>query len=237
MKIALIDDEKSSLDRLCGLINEHVGSDVSIDRFASGEEFMEGFKEDVYDLIITDIFMDRLTGIETARKIRETDKNVKLVFCTSSNEFACESYEVNACYYLRKPYTVESFSAMLDRLDLEKMELSRSVKLPDGQSVVLRNVIYADFASHCVTFHNKLGENIVSRVSFADVEPLLCANSYFCSPSKGVIVNFYEVVAQNDNVFVMSDDTRIPISRRKAKEVTEAYAEFRFELLRSGGDR
>ncbi len=237
MKIALIDDEKSSLDRLCRLINEHVGSDVSIDRYASGEEFMDSFREGVYDLIITDIFMDKLTGIETARKIREADKNVKLVFCTSSNEFACESYEVNACYYLRKPYSEESFSAMLDRLDLEQMELSRSVKLPDGQSVVLRNVIYADFASHCVTFHNKLGENIVSRVSFADVEPLLCANSYFCSPSKGVIVNFYEVVAQNDNVFVMSDDTRIPISRRKAKEVTEAYAEFRFELLRSGGDR
>ncbi len=237
MKIALIDDENSSLDRLCGLINEHVGSDISIDRFTSGEEFMDGFKEGVYDLIITDIFMDKLTGIETARKIREKDKNVKLVFCTSSNEFACESYEVNACYYLRKPYTEESFSAMLDRLDLEKLELSRSVKLPDNQSVVLRNVIYADFASHCVTFHNKLGENIVSRVSFADVEPLLCANSYFCSPSKGVIVNFYEVIAQNDNVFVMSDDSRIPISRRKAKEVTEAYAEFRFEQLRSGGER
>lgn len=237
MTIALIDDEKSSLDRLCELINEHVGSDVSIDRFTSGEKFMDGFREGVYDLIITDIFMDKLTGIETARKIRETDKNVKLVFCTSSNEFACESYEVNACYYLHKPYSEESFSAMLDRLDLEKMELSRSVRLPDGQSVVLRNVIYADFASHCVTFHNKLGENIVSRVSFADVEPLLCANSYFCSPSKGVIVDFYEVVAQNDNVFVMSDDTRIPISRRKAKEVTEAYAEFRFEQLRSGGDR
>lgn len=237
MKIALIDDEKSSLDRLCGLINEHVGTDVSIDCFTSGEEFMEGFREGIYDLIITDIFMDKLTGIETARKIREADKNVKLVFCTSSNEFACESYEVNACYYLRKPYSEESFSAMLDRLDLEQMELSRSVRLPDGQSVVLRNVIYADFASHCVTFHNKLGENIVSRVSFADVEPLLCANSYFCSPSKGVIVNFYEVVAQNDNVFVMGDDTRIPISRRKAKEVTEAYAEFRFELLRSGGEK
>ena len=237
MKIALIDDEKSSLDRLCRLINEHVGSDVSIDRYASGEEFMDSFREGVYDLIITDIFMDKLTGIETARRIRKKDKNVKLVFCTSSNEFACESYEVNACYYLRKPYSEESFSAMLDRLDLEKMELSRSVRLPDNQSIVLRNVIYADFASHCVTFHNKLGENIVSRVSFADVEPLLCANSYFCSPSKGVIVNFYEVVAQNDNVFVMSDDTRIPISRRKAKEVTEAYAEFRFELLRSGGDR
>lgn len=236
MKIALIDDEKSSLDRLCVLINEHIGSNVSVDRFASGEEFMDGFKAELYDLIITDIFMDKLTGIETARKIREKDKNVKLVFCTSSNEFACESYEVNACYYLRKPYSDESFSAMLDRLDLEQMELSRSVRLPDGQSVVLRNVIYADFASHCVTFHNKLGENIVSRVSFADVEPLLCANPYFCSPSKGVIVNFYEVVAQNENVFVMSDDSRIPISRRKAKDVTEAYAEFRFELLRSGGD-
>lgn len=46
--------------------------------------------------------MDKLTGVDVARKIRERDSNVKIVFSTTSNEFASESYEVNACYYLRK---------------------------------------------------------------------------------------------------------------------------------------
>ena len=237
MKIALIDDDEKSLECLEAFIVDQFGAFTETEHFSSGEEFIEKFCRGAYDLIITDIFMGELTGIDVARLIREKDKDVKLVFCTSSNEFAGESYEVNACYYLHKPFSVNRFKEMLDRLNLEKMELSRVIKLPDEQSVVLRNIVFADFASHCVTFHSKSGDDVVSRVSFAEVEPMLCAHSYFCSPSKGVVVNFYEVAAQSDNVFVMSDGTRIPISRRKAKDVSEAYAGFRFELLRNGGAR
>ena len=51
-----------------------------------------------------------------------------------------------------------------------------------------------------------------------------------------MIVNFYEVAAQNADTFTMSDGSRIPISRRKAKEVTEAYSSFLFEQLRKGGE-
>ena len=101
--------------------------------------------------------MDRLTGMEVAREIRKTDNNVKIAFSTSSNEFASESYEVNACYYLHKPFGIERVKAMLDRIDITGLEKMRAERLPDGTSVVLRNVIYADCASHYVTLHNKHG--------------------------------------------------------------------------------
>lgn len=237
MRIVLVDDDIGSIKRLEQLIAENTDNSTEIMRFSSGEDLLENFSADSFDLIILDIFMNRLTGVDTARKIRETDKNVKLVFCTSSNDFACESYEVNACYYLRKPFTDEDFAKMLDRTELDKLELMRSIRLPDGQPIVLRNIIYADFSSHYMTFHNKNGANTVSRVSFSEVEPILCDNSYFCSPSKGVVVNFYEVKLRDSDVFLMSDGTRIPISRRKSKEVREEYARFRFDILRCGGER
>lgn len=79
------------------------------------------------------------------------------------------------------------------------------------------------------------GGDIVSRLSFAEVEPKLCAYPYFYSPSRGIIVNFYEVFIQKDDTFIMSNGSYLPISRRKAKDVINAYSSFCFQQLRKGG--
>ena len=236
MQIAFVDDDPNELNILrTHMRNLTDSATTSIDEFSNGEDFLSHWTAGLYDLVVLDIFMGNLTGVDVARRIRQTDSNVRIVFCTTSNEFASESYEVNACYYLRKPFAEENVRNMLDRLNMTELELSRSVSLPDGQTVILRDIIYADYASHRMTFHCKKCGNIISRLSFAEIEPKLCAHSYFYSPSRGVIVNFYEVSAQKDDTFVMSDGSYLPISRRKAKDVTTAYSSFRFQQLRKGG--
>lgn len=237
MRIAIVDDDIQMYDRLHAYLNELLGDSSEIIGFPSGEEFLFAWKPGAFDLIILDIFMDRLTGMDVAREIRKTDRDVRIVFSTTSNEFASESYEVNACYYLHKPFGRDRVKAMLDRIDLAEIEKMRMTKLPDGTSVRLRNIIYVDFASHRVTLHCKHNDDTVVRASLSEIEPLLCAYPYFFSPSKGIIVNFYEVTAQTGDTFTMSDGRSIPISRRKAKEVLEAYSTFRFEILRKGGER
>ena len=139
--------------------------------------------------------MGGILGIDVARKVRESDNDVRLVFCTTSNEFASESYEVNAHYYLHKPFTEKSIKLMLDRL-------------------------------------GKRGENIVARVLHSEVESLLCENSYFCCCTKGVVVNFHEIKSQNGNDFVMTNGDILPISRRRSKDVIDAYTKFKFDQLR-----
>ena len=237
MRIAIVDDDIQMYDRLHAYLNELLGDSSEIIGFPSGEEFLFAWKPGAFDLIILDIFMDRLTGMDVAREIRKTDRDVRIVFSTTSNEFASESYEVNACYYLHKPFGRDRVKAMLDRIDLAEIEKMRTAKLPDGTSVRLRNIIYVDFASHRVTLHCRHNDDTVVRASLSEIEPLLCAYPYFFSPSKGIIVNFYEVTAQTGDTFTMSDGRSIPISRRKAKEVLEAYSTFRFEILRKGGER
>lgn len=79
--------------------------------------------------------MDKLTGMEVAREIRKTDNNVKIVFSTSGNEFASESYEVNARYYLHKPFGIERVKAMLDRIDITGLEKMRAESLPDDSLI------------------------------------------------------------------------------------------------------
>lgn len=237
MRIAIVDDDASCYERLKSCFEELIGSSAGISYFRSGEEFLASWKPGAYDLIVLDIFMDGMNGMDTAREIRRTDRDVRIVFATTSNEFASESYEVNACYYLHKPFGKERVKAMLDRIDLAQIEKMRTVQLPDGTAVRLRDIIYADYAAHCTVLHCKNGKNISLRANFSEIESLLCAYPCFFIPSKGLIVNFHEVTSRNADTFTMSDGSRIPISRRKAKEVTDAYSTFLFDRLRKGDGR
>lgn len=111
MKIAIVDD--SSLDRdflkngLEIIFEERNIENLEIQEFSSGEELLNYLREnpsDFFHIIFMDIYMEDLTGVETAKAIRKTDEQVKIVFITTSNEFASESYEVRAEDYLIKPF-------------------------------------------------------------------------------------------------------------------------------------
>lgn len=232
MNVALVDDCQKDLDYLSTLLLQKLGNHISLHIFHSGKEFLSFWKPGSYDLVILDILMDTLTGIDIAREIRKIDSEVRLVFCTASNEFASESYEVNAHFYLRKPYSQDQADTMLSRLNLQNYELRRSVTLPDGQQIILRNIIYTEYSNHVLTIHSKQRNDVRSYISQSNAEALFCAYPYFLVCSKGIIVNLHEVDHKMAGTFHMSDGTILPISRRKSKEVQDAYAAFCFAKMR-----
>lgn len=236
MKIALVDDNSAALKQLSDMISKELSSIRDTIHhtalFNNGEALLEGWHPGDYDLIVLDIFMNCMTGVDVARKIRESDEDVRLVFCSSSNEFAAESYEVNANYYLCKPISEQSISNMFKRLNLEIINLTRTIRLPDGYTVMLRKILYTDYFNHVVTLHIKDEADHLLRLSQAEIERLLFSYGYFCCCSKGIIVNFYEIVNQKGDSFVLSNGALVPISRRKSKEVGEAYTRFRFNKMR-----
>ncbi len=237
MNIAIVDDDINMYNRLREYLNDLSEFVFEITYFPSGEAFLSAWKPKMFDLVILDIFMCELNGVDVARTIRKTDSDVRIVFSTTSNEFASESYEVNACYYLRKPFGKDKVKSMLDRIDVKKLEEMRTITLPDGNNILLKNIIYADFDSHRVTLHCKDGTNNIVRVPFSAIESLLCSYDRFFSPTKGVVVNFDEVDMQTDDTFVMSNGKSLPISRRRSKEVKDAYSSYRFDRLRKGDKR
>ncbi len=238
MRIALVDDEPEELNRLSQMIQKHLsvaGTNIEhIDTYLSAEDFLSAWKTGMYDLIFMDIYFNKtaLSGIDAARRIRKTDNAVLLVFCTTSNEFASESYEVNAHNYLLKPFIEENLSSMLKQLIRNIHEPGYMITLSNGQNLFLRNIIFTEYFNHVVTFHNKKGDDFQLRITHGELEHLLCQYSFFYHCSKGIIVNFYEISSYNKETFLMSDGSRVPISRRKAKDVQDAYNKFRFEQLR-----
>ena len=221
------------VEEMCRTIRR-VRRETEISHYGSGEALLADWRPGAFELVVLDIYMGGATGMEVARRLRADDGQVRLAFATSSNDFASESYEVGACYYLRKPFRPEGVRAMLERLDLEALERSRRLRLPDGSQVVLRSIRYAASDGHRVTLHCKDGDRTL-RTSFAAVEPLLCAYPCFCGICRGVVVNFHEVAGRQEDVFLLKDGTRLPISRRRLREVQEAYSAFRFDRLRKDG--
>ena len=112
MKIAIVDDLQEDrlevreiIDEFClnsfEKLNKEI--DITIDEFCSGEDFLSNFKPNCYDIILLDIYMDKLTGMDTAREIFALDRSCNLIFLTTSNDYIFDSFEVKAVFYIIKP--------------------------------------------------------------------------------------------------------------------------------------
>ena len=234
MRVALVDDTPEELQILSDILDKELPQ-AEVSMFSSGESFLKDWENNTYDLILLDIYMEEMLGVDVARKIRETDFDVRIVFCTTSNEFASESYEVGANYYLQKPVSATSFQRMLKMIRLDDYEMNRFITLPDGQKIVLRNITYTEYYNHTIIIHSKKRADLQTRMSQTEWEALLSEYKFLYSCSKGLVVNFHEVESTEDGMFVLKNGEQVPISRRKAKDALEAYAHFRFEEMRKGG--
>ena len=121
MRIAIVDDDIRMYECLQTYFGELPGWSAELTYFKSGEAFLRVWQPNAFELIVLDIFMDKLTGMDVAREIRKTDSDVRIAFGTTSNEFASENYEVNCCYYLHKPLHGGRIRGMLYHIGLDQV--------------------------------------------------------------------------------------------------------------------
>ena len=122
MNIAVVDDLAVGRETLVNYLNEYFSErnmNVTISELSDAESFVMQFENNKYNMIFFDIYMPGMSGIEAANTVRKTDSSVEIIFLSTSNNFACESYSVNAFCYLVKPITkdaVESLKMQLSHL-------------------------------------------------------------------------------------------------------------------------
>ena len=117
MKIAVCDDEIHFIDAVCSLLEEWAKEreiKLTLYRFTNGDDLIDAQKSECMDLIILDVIMPLLSGIDAARELRNTHQTVPIIFLTSSREFAVDSYEVKALNYLIKPVDAVKLFLILD---------------------------------------------------------------------------------------------------------------------------
>lgn len=120
IRIAIVEDEAPHAE----LLKQHIESwrqhkgikEILLQHFCHAQAFLFAWEEETYDMIFLDIQMPGINGMEAARKIRETDRGVKLVFTTGVTDYLQEGYEVDAIRYLLKPITQEKVWQCLDKM-------------------------------------------------------------------------------------------------------------------------
>ena len=167
MRIAIVDDlaaERALLkDRLeQQLQRRNVQADIL--EYESGETFLEAAREAPFTAAFLDIYMDGMTGMEAAKKLRETDTDCLLVFTTTSTDHALEGFQVRALHYLVKPFTEADIDALTDELLARVPQPDKYMELKvEGSEIHLR---YQDIVvAHAEHFKRRLPHANPSRRS------------------------------------------------------------------------
>ena len=103
MRFALVDDaaaERELAGRLFSSFSEEMHTEFEVDIFESGEAFLSAFVPYTYDIVFMDIYMGGMSGIDTAKKMRETDSRSLLIYLTSSGEHMGQAFSVHAFDYI-----------------------------------------------------------------------------------------------------------------------------------------
>ncbi len=205
------------------------------DLFTSGEALLSKFQKDQYDIIFLDVYLDGITGMETAQKIREKDGSCHLIFTTAFAGFAVDSYEVNSTYYLVKPFSPQKLSQAMERCKALCLEREQSISIPgqDGeQRLYLHRIAYTEYEARRVRVHYQDGKGFSVPMNHRDFAALLLPYPYFCDCMKGILVNFEAVDKLMEDHFRLRDGSSIPISRLKYKEVREHFLNYTYAHAR-----
>jgi len=230
INITICDDEKAQTDFLSLMVNNWAKAkkiNTSISVFHSAEEFLFHYADDKkQDILLLDIQMAEMDGIGLAKKIRETNNLVQIVFITGIPDFIAEGYEVSALHYLMKPIKEDKLTEVLDkaiaRIDYTPRTIMLSKKSGNAR-VKVDDIIYAEVLSHKITLHLTTGtEEIYMRIS--DLEETLGEDFFRCHRS--YIVGMRHVQRVTKTAMVLEDSREIPLSRGSYVEANKRFIEF-----------
>ena len=119
IKIAIVDDEEQTREQILRTLKENIQEqyEVEIKLYASGESFFEEIqKGESTDILFTDIQMQQLDGVELGKLVRRLCPDMYIVFITSYEEYAAESYRIEAYQYILKRDMKERLPAVLQKI-------------------------------------------------------------------------------------------------------------------------
>lgn len=176
-RIAICDDEENQIQALSFLaaewsrLSRHA---CEVRTFSSGEEFLFEYEQDkAYDILLLDVELQGVSGLDLARRVREDGIPAEIIFITSHFEFIGEGYEVDALHYLVKPISQEKLMSVLfraaDRLAAEPPSV---IIVCDGETVKLceKDILYVESHQHYISIHTGEREYIIKEniSSFSD---------------------------------------------------------------------
>lgn len=227
-RIAICDDEQNQIEYITSIVtswSNHKGHSCEIRTFASAEAFLFEYEEDkAYDILLLDVEMKNMNGIELAKRIRKDNNRAEIIFITSHFEFVGEGYEVDALHYLIKPISVEKLTQVLtkaaEKLSVEPPSVVISC---EGETVKLyeADILYVESFLHYIVIHTKDNEyKIKENISVFENK----VSDVFYRIHRSYLVSL-KYITQISRTSVNIGNTELPLSRGKYDNINRAFIE------------
>lgn len=236
IKIAFCDDDRTVLNSLHELLvlyrakkNDNIDDYTFSNPLDLIAEIERGTK---FDILFLDVLMPGENGIDVAAEIRNYDKNAKIIFLTSSTEFAVQSYTVNAFYYQLKPICTESFFRLMDSVLSQCKKDQASSLILHCKTGITRiepaQLEYCEVIHRTLFFHLTSGKVLECNGSLNELCNQLVPYGNFLRPHRSYLVNLEYIQNLSYRAITMSSLAEIPIPRGKYNEIKNAFLEYAF---------
>ena len=227
-RIAICDDEQNQIEYITSIVaswSAHEGHGCEIRTFASAEAFLFEYEEDkAYDILLLDVEMKNMNGIELAKRIRKDNNRAEIIFITSHFEFVGEGYEVDALHYLIKPISAEKLTQVLTKA-AEKISVEPpSVVIScEGETVKLyeADIRYVESFLHYIVIHTKDKEYKIKE-NISVFENRVSDDFYRVHRSYLVSLKYITRISRTS---VNIGNTELPLSRGKYDDINRAFIE------------
>ncbi len=230
IRVGIVEDDATAIERMLSHLDRFQSTHAErfhVGAFRDGADVIADYRPD-WDVLLLDVQMPRVDGMTAARRIREVDSEVIIVFVTSSPHYAVSGYEVDALSYLLKPVSYASFEQEMTRVLGRLRRRPRRELLftaTDGahHRIAVDDIRYIESVRHRIDLHTLDGMFSVATTVKAMEAQL--AESGFMRCNSGLLVNLRHVTGIDGNDCRIRGGGRLPISRPRKKEFFAALAE------------
>ncbi len=208
-----------------------------MERFSSGEAFLEQFKAGSYDLVFMDIYLGGINGVETVKRIRDTDHDVFIAFVTSSQDHAMEAYRLHVNRYLEKPVNAGEVLDILNSFS-NSGKASEPVLFGKKGSELLVNaedIVCIEQSAHQAIFSLSDGSTHTLRSKLAEIIETLKEKGAFYHCHKSFIVNISHVTTIDSELSIFHTDIgkNVHIRRGELHKARHILTEYRLDKTRN----
>lgn len=228
--IAVCDDEVTQTEYLSSLVDKwslSTGNSVVLKAFASAESFLFEFEENKsFDILLLDIQMNGIDGIELAKRIRSGGSDIQIIFVTGYDKYISKGYDVAALHYLLKPVSFEKLSEVLSRAAENLSKASPSILVnAGGENLKLRlsDIFCVEAVGHTLLLTCADGEISVNQ-SLSAFKSII--GSDFIYTHRSFIVNLEHISRITKTDVILDNGKAVPVSRRMYDDINKAFIAF-----------
>ena len=234
LHVAVCEDQPGEREALLALLAESAVPCVST-AFSSGEALLEAWRPRAFDLLLMDIYMEGMSGIEVVKRLRDRGEELPVAFITSSTDHALDSYRLSVLKYIEKPARPRDVAEILELARLKKADVP-SLAIRRGGSreeIPLSDISYLEQQGHVVNIHLRDGTVRSTYEKVAALAEELSGRPFF-QPHKSFLVHLPYVghIDGDLKCFVMADGKNVPIRRELMGKARRAWEDHLFARTR-----